>query len=47
MKDRLEALRTAQTVHQQMQAEQEIITSEVAILESKLAQAQQPPPAAT
>ena len=44
MRDRLEALRSAQTVHEQMQAEQEIITSEVAILEAKLAQAQQPPP---
>ena len=44
MKDRLEALRTAQTLHHQMQSEQEIITSEVAILQSKLAEAQQPPP---
>ena len=44
MRDRLVALRAAQSVHQQMQAEQEIITSEVAILEAKLAQAQQPPP---
>jgi len=44
MKERLEALRAAQTLHQQMQNEQEIITSEVAILQSKLADASQPPP---
>ncbi|HKJ17204.1 MAG TPA: hypothetical protein VJ984_07645 [Xanthomonadales bacterium] len=44
MQDRLEALRSAQTLHQQMVAEQEIITSEVATLQARLANAQQPPP---
>lgn len=43
MKDRLEALRAAQTLHQQMLSEQEIVTSEIAILQAKLAEARQPP----
>lgn len=46
MRERLEALRAAQTLHQQMVSEQEIITSEVAILQARLAEARQPPPPA-
>lgn len=44
MRDRLEALRAAQTLNQQMLSEQEIITSEVTMLEARLAEARQPPP---
>lgn len=44
MQDRLEALRSAQTVYEQMLAEQEIVSSEVATLQAKLAEARRLPP---
>lgn len=44
MKERLEALRSAQTIHQQMLSEQEIITGEIEVLQERLAEASRPPP---
>lgn len=44
MRERLEALRSAQTIHQQMRSEQEIVTGELATLESQLAAARRRPP---
>lgn len=44
MQERLEALRSAQTLNQQMVAEQEIITSEIATLQARLSAARRPPP---
>ena len=45
MKDRLEALRAAQTLHEQMRSEEEIISGELNTLEAQLTAAlRQPPP---
>jgi len=44
MKDRLEALRAAQTLHQQMRSEEEIISGELTTLDAQLIAARQQPP---
>lgn len=44
MRDRLEALRAAQTLHQQMRSDEEIVTGELATVEAQLTMRRQPPP---
>lgn len=44
VRDRLEALRSAQTVHQRLRSEQEIVSGELATVEAQLAAARSQPP---